>query len=162
MAVASIPVDSPLHGDRASLFTLVEAARERLDAVIVSAPPLSGSDLSQFLADHSDATVLVAESGTTLFSELRSGIEHLYRSPLPAFTSVLIGETPSLIQRLMNWRNASLEGDGTRNPVSFFRSLRRTSHHLHGKPGNKASKRDSKSFRAPENTEERNTEFHES
>ena len=94
--------------NKLALQKMLKAAAVNLDAVIIDAAPLLESDLTQFLLQSADATILVAVDRRTLYSTLRTGVEFLYQSSIPAFTTVLTGSVTSPMQRLIKWKETSL------------------------------------------------------
>ncbi len=68
---------------------LLQSARQAYDFILVDAPPVRGSDLTEFLALQADLALLVIEADYSLYQELREAMELLVRLEVPAMATVL-------------------------------------------------------------------------
>ncbi len=116
-----LDVSSPVLHNRFALEILLGQARTGFDAILIDGAPLLESDLTQFLVQIADASVVVARDRRTHYGRLRAGIEFLYQSSIPAFTAVLVGSSASPLERLISWKDdvlARLNRGGLRSLFS--------------------------------------------
>ena len=127
--VASLEIESrdPLLENRARFSAYLEKAAELFDAVILETGPILESDLTQFLVHQVDVAVVVARHRDTPYAQLRSSVEFLYRSSLPAFTAVLSGSASSPLEQLLAMRDrlvTTVSQQGLRGAWQSFREER--------------------------------------
>lgn len=71
------------------LAELLERFKQEYDAVLIDAPPVLQSDLTEYLALHADVVVLIAQGDASQYKGVRFVAELLVRLQVPAVATVL-------------------------------------------------------------------------
>ena len=125
--VSSLELDAhdPLLQNRVDFMQVIRRAGEYFESIVIECGPILDSDLTQFLVHQVDVTVIVARHGATPYARLRSSIEMLYRSSLPAFTAILSGAAMSPWEQVLCLRDRLVDVITVQGPKGLWNAIRR-------------------------------------
>jgi capsular polysaccharide biosynthesis protein len=94
----NVEIESPLYTERIlptgkgaaqELAARIRAARENHNFIIVDADPVVVEPFTRFAMLHSDAVIVTARAGVTIFQQLATALDEVRRQPVGAFTALL-------------------------------------------------------------------------
>lgn len=101
--------ESKLLRRRSNISRLLDEASERFGIVVIDARPLSGSDLTQFLAAKADTVVLTAKRGMSQYSALRKDVELLFRMGVPGLSAIFNAAIEQPMDQVLSWKTRAVE-----------------------------------------------------
>ncbi len=106
---------------RSVLELFITKARESWDVIIFDCPPLLNSDLTQFIALHVDAAIIITREAQTLYADLFKSFEFLIQANVPAVSAILNRASDHPLVTLIKVKNSVVE----RLSDYFHRYIRR-------------------------------------